>query len=608
MPVGPEPIPAGVCAGDAPNQTYQGSSGWRLVPGNTCIKEGGVVKDLPVTKSCDQAQPEEGKVVHQTFKFPSLVGPHAYFRKSQTLLVQLWDGTIWQSSNEGYTWKQLFPEEKLATFYLHTYSDDRAYLFTGRERYYYTTDGGRSWNPQEAPLPPNRQSVPLLAFHPLHSDYLIWSGEADCDGPAQENCRVESWYSLDHGRRWNLVERYVKQCAFLRDSGFKVDEKAILCETYRNKHGHQRTFGPDNPLELVVGGNYYADKVKLFDQIVGFATFSEYLLVAEITPGTNALDLQVSLNGNKFAKGLFPPDMRLDNRVSHDAKEMICFLTFLQAYTILESSTDAVFLHVTMSTETDAEWGSLLKSNSNGTYYGLSLAHVNRNRAGYVDYEKMIGIDGVILTNIVSNPEEAIHTRRKKLQTRISHNDGGSWQQLNPPIRDSNGQPYECTGTKCSLHIHGYTERADPRATFSSPSVVGLMLAVGNVGEELAPYKESDTFLTRNAGFTWEEVHKDAHMWEFGDSGSILVIVNDEEPTDHVQFTTDEGLHWREYNFGIRMRVTSLTTVPADNSRKFLLMGYEPRSPDRSITVHLDFSSLTRKQCTSATENYRHDI
>lgn len=123
------------------------------------------------------------------------------------------------------------------------------------------------------------------------------------------------------------------------------------------------------------------------------------------------------------------------------------------------------------------------------------------------------------------------------------------------------------------------------------------MLAVGNVGESLAPYKESDTFLTRNAGFTWEEVHKDAHMWEFGDSGSIIVIVNDEEPTDHVQYTTDEGKTWREYNFGIRLRVLSLNTVPADNSRKFMLVGYEPREISRSVVVYLDFSSLTKKQC-----------
>ena len=122
-------------------------------------------------------------------------------------------------------------------------------------------------------------------------------------------------------------------------------------------------------------------------------------------------------------------------------------------------------------------------------------------------------------------------------------------------------------------------------------------MAVGNVGERLAPYKESDTFLSRDAGFTWEEVHKDAHLWEFGDSGSILVMANDEEPTDRVLFSTDEGLTWRDYSFGEKMRVKSIVTVPADTSRKFILFGYISASTDKAVAVHIDFSSLTKNRC-----------
>lgn len=124
-------------------------------------------------------------------------------------------------------------------------------------------------------------------------------------------------------------------------------------------------------------------------------------------------------------------------------------------------------------------------------------------------------------------------------------------------------------------------------------------MAVGNVGEHLAPYKESDTFLSRDAGFTWEEVHKDAHLWEFGDSGSIVVMANDEEATDHVLYSLDEGLTWREYGFtNDKMRVKAIVTVPTDTSRKFILMGYYPRNPDKAVVVHIDFSSLTRRPCT----------
>lgn len=166
----------------------------------------------------------------------------------------------------------------------------------------------------------------------------------------------------------------------------------------------------------------------------------------------------------------------------------------------------------------------------------------------------------------------------------------------------------------CSLQIHGYTERRDPKATYSSPSAIGvsrlisflgmqrltqsqLMLAVGNVGESLAPYTESDIFLTRDGGFTWEEVHKDAHMWEFGDSGSILVLVNDEEPTDHVIFSTDEGLSWEEYSFGETLRIRTIQTVPSDTSRRFALVGVRPSNLEQSVLIHLDFSAITQQKC-----------
>lgn len=133
------------------------------------------------------------------------------------------------------------------------------------------------------------------------------------------------------------------------------------------------------------------------------------------------------------------------------------------------------------------------------------------------------------------------------------------------------------------------------------------MLAVGNVGEELAPYTDSDIFLTRDGGYTWEEVHKDAHMWEFGDSGSIIVLVNDEEPTDHVLYTTDEGLTWSEYPFGQTLRVRTIQTVPDDTSRRFFLIGTNPSSPDKTILVHLDFSAITQTKCVLSIEDPNHD-
>ncbi|WWD19083.1 hypothetical protein CI109_103541 [Kwoniella shandongensis] len=586
--VGPEPVPAGTC--NKKDDTYLGSSGYRKIPGNTCEKGSGKAKDDPVQKQCESARPENGKASHVVHEFPAVITQHQYFPESQTILLQLSDGSLMQSSNEGFSWKQLFEKETFLGVTMHSFSYERAYLLTNSRKIYYTTDTGKSWNSISTPMDPNNLGIPILDFHPTKPDWLIYTGSIDCQNTLSTSCRAVAYYSTDHGRRWKKIEEYVRNCAWARDKRLKIDEREIICESYRNKKGSQ-TSGDYNPIELIAGANYYSKKIKLFDAVVGFASFAEYLLVAQLNELAGTLTLQVSLDGYHFSEGQFPPNMRIDNR----------------AYTILESSTDSVFLHVTMNQATNTEWGSIFKSNSNGTYYGLAVEYVNRNTAGYVDFEKMIGLDGIAVINVVANPSEADISGKKKIQTRITHNDGGSWKPMNPPARDSLGQEYDCTTTSCALQIHGYTERRDPKATYSSPSAVGLMLAVGNVGEELAPYTDSDIFLTRDGGYTWEEVHKDAHMWEFGDSGSIIILANDEEATDHVIYTTDEGLTWNEYAFGQTIRVQTIQTVPDDTSRRFMLIGTASGQSDKSILVHLDFSAITQTKCELSIEDPNHD-
>ncbi|KAG1766232.1 hypothetical protein EV702DRAFT_1257163 [Suillus placidus] len=487
---GSERIPNTQCTLGTPGEKYMGSSGYRKIPGNKC--EGGSRMDEPMSKDCSGAEPVEGAIVHQIHPFPSDIVQRKYFKGSKTFLVRLSDFTIWQSSNEGYTWEQKFPEERFLAFYMHTHTNERAYLITDSKRFYYTTHTGRYWHSSEAPSPPNTFGAQALRFQ-LRSDYLIWIGNMERQ-TGYENCRAQAQYTSNHGRNWQLVEDYVVNCDWARDEELRIDSSQIVCESYANEQGSQLFFGKENALQLVSGLDYYATKTKLFDHVVGFTKFPEFLIVAEYLPVRGTLNLQVSLDGRTFASGSFPPGMHPD---SH-------------AYTILESSTKSIFLRMTKN-ELPTPWGNILKSNSNGTYFGLSIENVNRNSAGFVDFEKFVGLDGIAMVNVVANPAEAALTGRKALQTRITHNDGGTWKPLLLP-------------SGCSLHVHGYTERFDAQATYSSPSVVGVVMAVGNVGESLATYTKSDTFPSQDGGFTWEEVHKDAHLWEFGDSGSVIVI------------------------------------------------------------------------------------
>lgn len=69
-------------------------------------------------------------------------------------------------------------------------------------------------------------------------------------------------------------------------------------------------------------------------------------------------------------------------------------------------------------------------------------------------------------------------------------------------------------------------------------------MGVGSIGDYLKPYEECDTFLSTDGGITWSMIRKDAHKYEFGDQGSILVAVNDEDGTREISYSTNYGRTW----------------------------------------------------------------
>lgn len=71
-------------------------------------------------------------------------------------------------------------------------------------------------------------------------------------------------------------------CAWATDTKLNADPTEILCESYKKKEGSQKFFQDDNALELVEGQAFFTKKKTLFNHVVGFAKFSEYLIVAEV--------------------------------------------------------------------------------------------------------------------------------------------------------------------------------------------------------------------------------------------------------------------------------------------------------------------------------------
>ncbi|KAI1863794.1 uncharacterized protein JN550_009292 [Neoarthrinium moseri] len=601
--VGPVIPPEGACKKGDPEETFMGSSGWRLIPGDDCKRTGkdSEQKDALKEWKCKDAASApgggeaSGKISH---KQNPIKGDFSLFEKhylergdtnlgdDETIIMRPYtlspyrQGDIMVSQDHGKSWDtpKTLADADILYMNSHQYSKDRVFFITKKGKIIYSIDRGQNFFSFTAPDPPNLERLGSpWSFHPDRKDWLIWHGKRCSDGGA---CYDVASVSRDRGDNWETLARFVARCEFTGSQAYKGygrPEKQVTCLRKAREDDKQ-----DNPYELVYTDDFIEDKgnMKLVHtNVKDFATMAEFIVVATENQTAQTLHAWASVDGQKYAAAHWPHKFEV-------GKETL--------YTVLDSSTHAVNLFVEV--DNMRGYGSILKSNSNGTSYVLSVPNVNVDKQGYVDFERMLGIQGVAVVNSVENPNS--DSEPKKLQTRITHNDGAEWAFLPTPKKDGKND-FGCYSTQgdenCALHIHGYTERVDRGKTYSSESAVGIMFGWGNVGAILGDIKDADTFMTTDAGLSWKLAQKGKWTWSFGDQGSIIILAQRESKTKSIKYTVDEGESWQDYTFSDSdVVITDITTLRSGASRNFLLWGHEG---DKLFTINIDFTGLTNQEC-----------
>ncbi|CDR41164.1 CYFA0S06e02960g1_1 [Cyberlindnera fabianii] len=544
----------------------------------------------PEEKEGDKKKAEDGKndgrVKTSSFAFSGQIKKYEYLDRvkgsnlrDETIVLLTTHNKAYVTHDQGSSWEQIAPDDEILDIIVNPYNANHVYLLSTNMKIIYSTDRADNWKFFRTPANYVPGTQPLQ-FHPKHSNWFIYIGQLGCENAGlQGACRTATYYTKSYGKRFAKLQEHVNTCQFIGHLLEPTDEQLIICTREENENTIHNN-------ELIVSTDFFATHDTPLHEVVGFVQSDDYLVAATVQ-NDGSLRAHVSVDGEHWTDALFPANIRVDKQ---------------QAYTVLSSKSHAIFIHVTTNQRDNSEFGALLKSNSNGTSYVMSNQFVNRDYYGFVDFEQLENLEGVAVINSVSNPKAAKQGARKQLKTLITHNDGADWDLLTPPSVDSEGKKYECTGKsldECALHLHGYTERADYRDTFSSGSAVGMMLAVGNVGDRLGNYLDGHTFLTRDGGVTWKEVKKGVYQWEYGDQGSIIVLVNGQDSTNTLSYSLDEGKTWSDYQFSDDLvSIIDISTVPSDDSRRFLLFTKLPTSRgDKSTVYQIDFSQLLKRKC-----------
>jgi len=176
----------------------------------------------------------------------------------------------------------------------------------------------------------------------------------------------------------------------------------------------------------------------------------------------------------------------------------------------------------------------------------------------------------------------------------ITFDKGGMWKPIKGPKKDSNGKSIDCDD--CSLHLNGKTA-GYLGPVYSSATSTGLIIATGNVGHHLhSRQDEINTYFSRDAGRSWEEIRKGSYIYEYGDHGALMILADNRQATNKILYSWNEGLSWTEFEFWSHMmEVENIITEPSGTSQVFIIYG---RRNDKGVLMQINFETLHERRCS----------
>jgi hypothetical protein len=397
-------------------------------------------------------------------------------------------------------------------------------------------------------------------FHPTNSDWILGINMGCLTNIISPSCSDDLHLTQNFGQSWTILRTYVEEADWLitpnNDFTISVFERI-------EKTGKQNENTGDS--QLVISKDLFkSTPTVVATGLVSYKVVkSTKIFIAKMTQiKPPRYELQVSEDeGNTFQTIRFPLDLA-------ETK-----------YNILDVSEGSTFIGVE---HTDTNSGNIYVSNSLDTDFSLSLQNNARSLNGKCDFKAVAGIEGIYIANVIENGD------MKK--TFITHNRGAIWTSLG----------------EINLFL-----LSDGGRIFNHKEAPGLILANGYRSEFLPKQiTESNVYMSRDAGWTWQFVTVGSHTFEISDRGSYIIIIPNLNPTFYLQYTLDEGLSWQGCNITDESTPVSITDIISDPDLQtgiFIAHGTRGDKDVKGVIYSIDFSTYHEAVCTGldspSTEN-----
>jgi hypothetical protein len=276
---------------------------------------------------------------------------------------------------------------------------------------------------------------------------------------------------------------------------------------------------------------------------------------------------------------------------------------------------DELFVNVYRGSFTATQqWGHTYSSGAKGKHFSLSLPYNRRLNRGdaSVDFHRVAGLTGVILANVVMNPQDvSCRTcttatdcdQYCEFGTVLSRDNGKSWQR----IPSASAEGCEASDEKeCSLHLHSFSSAStfNTHPLVSSTTAPGLIIATGNEGRSLDLRSENvmnaDVFMSRDAGETWTKLSTGRGIYGETDYGGALYLFPTGRRSRHVNFSIDEGATWSYFpvqDEGKSYVFSSVVSPKAMPSAHFINVLAFPGEGGNDVALWIDLSGLKDRNC-----------